>query len=50
MAYPKSTMPMMGVIMCMALQLPSRDCGYETIGRGLKINVGGRQGGRVNVP
>ena len=50
MAYPKLAMPMMGFIMCKALQLPSRDCGYETIGRGVKIDIVGGQDGEVNVP
>ena len=50
MAYTKSTMPMMWVIMCMALQLSSRDGGYETIGRGVKIDVGCGKGGGVNAP
>ena len=42
--------PVMGVIMHKAFQLPSHIRGYETIGMGIHFNVAGGQGGRINYP
>ena len=50
MAYPKSTIPMIGVIMYKDLPLPSHVCGYETIDMGINFDISGGQGGGVNYP
>ena len=43
-------MKMRGVSMHKKFQLPSRICGYKTIGMGINFDVGGGQGGGVNAP
>ena len=43
-------MQMMGVSMHKAFPIPSRICGYETIGMRRNFNVGGGHAGRVNAP